>query len=461
MSLITETNAQYYSGQQSFDSSGLNSFKLQDLTTGFTGGLPVLSGSYNVVGTTTSGSGSGAEFLVTTDGSAQSILITVTSGGANYAVGDTIDLPSPPAGTWTDPLTITVQAFMLGGDTLTTDFNTALVATVPGVSNTNFSVVVNNIALVENTDYVLVNNNTVRLLTHQTAGTKVIIQLAQFAINNNYGNYSYLTLKDLIDNFLVGYVGEDKLLSRVKRADIMFHAKRGIQEFNYDVFKSLKSQELTIPPNLCVPFPQDYVNYINISWIDDNGGKHTIYPTRVTSAPDSLPIQDAEGIPIQDDAENNIEATQSITEERWDDQTLTKDFLTTEYDLPYREFNLGRRYGLQPEEANVNGHFVINDRLGCFTFTNQLVGKIIILEYISDGLAYDEDSIIPKLAEEALYMHIAYSILNTRKNVPEYIINRYKKNRRATMHNAKIRLSNIKTQEIAQVFRNKSKWIKH
>ena len=116
---------------------------------------------------------------------------------------------------------------------------------------------------------------------------------------------------------------------------------------------------------------------------------------------------------------------------------------------------------MQPEEANINGKFVINDRLGCFTFTNQLVNKTIILEYISDGLAYDEDSIIPKLAEEALYMHIAYSILNTRKNVPEYVVNRYKKNRRATMHNAKIRLSNIKTQEIAQVFRNKSKWIKH
>ena len=79
MSLITETNAQYYSGQQSFDSSGLNSFKIQNLTTGFAGGTPVLSGSFNVVGVTTSGSGSGAEFLVTTDQTTQSIAIAVTS----------------------------------------------------------------------------------------------------------------------------------------------------------------------------------------------------------------------------------------------------------------------------------------------------------------------------------------------------------------------------------------------
>ena len=88
-------------------------------------------------------------------------------------------------------------------------------------------------------------------------------------------------------------------------------------------------------------------------------------------------------------------------------------------------------------------------------------GKLIILEYISDGLAVDEDMKIPKFAEEAMYMHIAHAILSTRMNIPEYIINRFKKDRRAALRNAKIRLSNIKIEEIAQVFRNKSKIIKH
>ena len=58
-------------------------------------------------------------------------------------------------------------------------------------------------------------------------------------------------------------------------------------------------------------------------------------------------------------------------------------------------------------------------------------------------------------------MHIAYSILSTRRNMPEYIIQRYKKDRRAQLRNAKIRLSNLKPQEFVQVMRGKSKWIKY
>jgi len=68
---------------------------------------------------------------------------------------------------------------------------------------------------------------------------------------------------------------------------------------------------------------------------------------------------------------------------------------------------------------------------------------------------------IPKLAEEAIYMHIIHAVLSTRKGIPEYIINRYKRERSAAYRNAKIRLSNVKIEEIAQVMRNKSKWIKH
>ena len=122
---------------------------------------------------------------------------------------------------------------------------------------------------------------------------------------------------------------------------------------------------------------------------------------------------------------------------------------------------LGQRYGLDPETAQGNGWFTINKREGKFSFSSNLKDRLILLEYISDGLAYDEDTKVPKMAEEALYMHIAYSVLASRTNVPEYIINRYKKERRAQLRNAKIRLSNIKPSEFVQVMRGKSKWIKH
>ena len=68
---------------------------------------------------------------------------------------------------------------------------------------------------------------------------------------------------------------------------------------------------------------------------------------------------------------------------------------------------------------------------------------------------------IHKFAEEAIYKYIAHAILSTKINVPEFIINRFRRDRRAAMRNAKLRLSNIKLNELAQVMRGKSKHLKH
>ena len=57
-------------------------------------------------------------------------------------------------------------------------------------------------------------------------------------------------------------------------------------------------------------------------------------------------------------------------------------------------------------------------------FDSNLAGKTVIIQYISDGVATDDEMIVHKFAEEAMYKHIAYSILNTRtqfsKEMPKY-----------------------------------------
>ena len=102
----------------------------------------------------------------------------------------------------------------------------------------------------------------------------------------------------------------------------------------------------------------------------------------------------------------------------------------------------------------------MNEREGKISFSSGMVGKLIILEYISDGLAYDLDSRVPKLAEDAMYAYILYAIISTRINQPEYVVQRLRKDKSSKLRNAKIRLSNIKLDEIVQVMRGKSKWIK-
>ena len=109
--------------------------------------------------------------------------------------------------------------------------------------------------------------------------------------NDDLGGYQFVTIKDVINNFMVAYVGEDKIISKIKRTDVAFHAQRGIQEFSYDILPSIKSQEIEIGPTLNFVLPKDYVNYVKLTWVDSQGIERIIYPAIKTSNP--LPVTQA------------------------------------------------------------------------------------------------------------------------------------------------------------------------
>ena len=88
-----------------------------------------------------------------------------------------------------------------------------------------------------------------------------------------FGGYQFISLKDIINQFTIAYVGENKIISKIKRADIAFHAQRALQELSFDTFKSSKSLEMTVPATLKLPLPIDYINYTALSWVDDAGVK--------------------------------------------------------------------------------------------------------------------------------------------------------------------------------------------
>jgi len=329
-----------------------------------------------------------------------------------------------------------------------------------------------------------VNNNKIDVPTGVNVGDVIAVQLKILdggeygnrdavgdTVEENYGGYSYITLNDIVNNFMVGYVGDGKLVQTCKKSDVVFHVKRGMQEFSYDTLKSIKSQELNVPPSLNVVIPQDYVNYVRMSWIDGSGVKRIIYPANnLTINPYENPIQDGLGVPIQDTIGDNLEGS-SLTEERWDSSGnqlvgFTNDlynnfFAYINYEFGYGYGGMyGQRYGLEPQISQTNGWFTINEREGKISFSSNLANQLIVLEYISDGLAYDLDTRLPKMAEEAMYAHLLYSIISTRAGQSEGVVQRFKRERSAKLRNAKIRLSNIKLDEIVQVMRGKSKWIK-
>ena len=73
----------------------------------------------------------------------------------------------------------------------------------------------------------------------------------------------------------------------------------------------------------------------------------------------------------------------------------------------------------------------------------------------------DAEMKVHKFAEEAMYKWIAHSLVSTKAGIPEYVVQRMKREKFAATRQAKLRLSNIKIEEITQILRGKSKHIKH
>jgi hypothetical protein len=420
---------------------------------------------------------------------------------------------------------------------------------------------------------------------------------------NNYGNYQFTSLEDIINQFIVAYTGENKIIQKVKRTDVAFHAQRALQELSFDTFKSIKSQEITLPPSNTMILPQDYVNYTRVLWVDSSGIKHPLYPTKHTQNPtpifqnsdgdysltatgtlidtDATIVLDSEYLNVQvgmivsspnipsgslviatsntgsvTTIEINNDATYTGTETltftpqdsslileeestfvlenvTWD---ISEDKITQSPNtdvsnitvgmlVSHEDFPIGttvidvngavittsnnsteastattnevtfistpgdsttwsnyksatpsenqnsydddtyldlqsERYGLDPQHAQINGSYFIDELKGLIHFSSNMSGRTIVLDYISDSLGTDGEMQVHKFAEEAMYKSIAYAICSTTIS-GQQLVPRFKKEKFAAIRQAKLRLSNIKLEEITQILRGKSKWIKH
>ena len=424
---------------------------------------------------------------------------------------------------------------------------------------------------------------------------------------DQFGGYQFTSLNDIINNFIIMYVGANKIIPKAKRTDIAFHAQRAIQELSFDTFKSIKSQEITLPPSNTMVLPQDYVNYTRVLWTDSNGIKHPLYPTKHTQNPPPI-FQNSSGeyaltavgtltfkgsTIVLDDEYGNIQVgmivsgpsipagtkviatsnsggittieintaatytgtetltftnsdgslileeesyfilenvTWDISEDKitqspntdvsnitvgmlvsheffpvgttvidvngavittsnnstaasttttnevtfistpgnsttWnsyssDTSSSTGDANAYNHDTDIYDLNIGQRYGLEPSHAQTNGSYFIDTIRGLIHFSSNLSGRNIVLDYISDGLGTDEEMVVHKFAEEAMYKSIAYAMLSTSIS-GQGLVPRFKKEKFAATRQAKLRLSNLKIEELTQIMRGKSKWIKH
>ena len=291
------------------------------------------------------------------------------------------------------------------------------------------------------------------------------------AINEseNWGSYQYVSLQDIVNNFMLMYVGNDKLINNVNVYDVLFHAKRAVQEINYDALKEIKVLEFSICDDLKFVLPNNYVNYVRISLYKD-GVLRPLTENIQTNYSNSY-LQDNSCRVLFDEDGNVLEGTSIIDYDRIINKQKTMylgrgPFSGSEgysyNDTWYFEYNVGARFGLNTETANTNPTYRIDKKSGVINFGSGMANELCILEYISDGMENGDDSLVTvnKLIEEFMYAYIKYAILNGKVNIQEYVVQRAKKDKTALLRNAKIRLSNIHPGRLLMNMRGRDKWIK-
>ncbi len=285
----------------------------------------------------------------------------------------------------------------------------------------------------------------------------------------NWGEYQYLSLGDVVNNFMLMYVGNDKLVNNVKRYDVLFHAKRAVQELNYDALKEAKVLEMSICEDLKLVLPPDYVNWVRISLYKDGSLRPLTENIQTNYAKSYLQDNDCK---VLFDQDGNVLIGTSLVD--YDRITgTTKDMYLGEGNRNgqpgyfvdgtwFFDYAVGNRFGLNTETANANPTFKINKRAGVINFSSEMSGEIVVLEYITDGMEDgDNDEIqVNKLFEEYIYAYIKYIILSNKVGIQEYIVARARKEKAALLRNAKIRISNINPGRLLMNMRGRNKWIK-
>lgn len=276
--------------------------------------------------------------------------------------------------------------------------------------------------------------------------------------SSNWGSYQFVKLSDIINNFYAFYVGDDKIINDISRYDVVFHAKRALQELHYDALNDVRAIELELSDDLQIELPKDFVRLIKASWVDERGRLRPMISDKNTRVVDAY-LQDDEYDIIFDNDGNAIKGT-SIVDTRLaginDQDGDANDYLNKADEF------FGGRYGLDTSSSNVNGKYNIDKNSGYIRFSSSVKTRTVVLEYITDGFSdLNEDELkVNKLAEDFLYKHIANQVIQYKHNIQEYIVRRFKNEAFAAMKNMKIRMMDIHPLDLTQSLKGRNKWIK-
>jgi len=278
--------------------------------------------------------------------------------------------------------------------------------------------------------------------------------------STQHGQYQYITMREIVDEFMMS-TDEDDFHNMVPRYKILYQARRAFKELYYDVANEIRAISLELSPSLQVTLPPDYVNYVRISWVDENKMLHPMaVDMRVSIAQEYL--QDESYNLLFDEEGCVLIGTDSLEPNSNDDGDSGIDDVNLSNSISSYIFQPNRDFSLQFP----NGKVRIDKTAGIIQFGSDAFGKEVVLEYISDGLftgceGRPEDELrIHKFCESAVHDYIFHKLISRRRNIPANRIQMAEKSFNNNRRLAKRRLMTLRKDELLQVFKGSNKWIK-
>lgn len=268
---------------------------------------------------------------------------------------------------------------------------------------------------------------------------------------DNHGNYQYITLKEIVDSFMLRMQDDDHILKNTRRYLIVAYAKEAISKLNKELKHDDLTMEITVPDSLYFALPHDFLKYRRVSVVVED--KET----------DSLRLQ-----PL--DVNTNINTADGYLQDHDaailfdEDGYILKADSNNAYNRPYKKYEFTKGGGnpnLDTTKLSKYGEFKIDKKHGKIVFSSNLADKEIVMEYISDGLSpdtYNEGEIqINKFLEQPVKDWIFFAGIEHKKHVSQAEKQRALLRYKTSLHKGKLNLANFDILQIGRAMRISSR----
>ena len=294
---------------------------------------------------------------------------------------------------------------------------------------------------------------------------------------------AFISLNDIINNFLISYTGPGKLIPDAKRTEVVFHARRCLQEFAYETLKSQMNTTGTTTAYVAgtgspvvgriYPYytlPSDFVATISLTRSPLIPSATLAGPVAITSSFGQFSCNAVTEITVGGAVtiSGTLSGSGSIT-----GYTNPKTYYVIATNATFTSFQLsetlggpgivttiGSTTGLTFALVNTSvpmtqtatafpstgtaststTEYYIDYVLDRIYFSSTISQFNVAYNYLSNALTTDETASIPKLAEEALYSCMIYAILANRENTNPNTLQRLLMEKVAMLERSKSRL---------------------